>query len=66
MQRHLGGQTDLKTLQDMGALAIKAKHMLKAGVDGLDDLADAGQPAPPGSRPGMVLLRLGAQRTSAP
>ena len=59
MQGHLSGQADLKAIQGMRALAIEAKEMLKAAVNGLHDLTEAGPPAPPGLRPGMTAVALG-------
>ena len=58
MQRHLSGQADLKAFQGVRALAVEAKDMLQAVVDGLHDLANTGQPASPGLGPGMAAVAL--------
>ena len=41
MQGDFGGQADLKAVETVGAFAVKSKDMLKAAVDGFDDLTDA-------------------------
>src|SRR5512143_178828 len=55
----LGGQPDLETLQRVGALAVEAKPLLKAAVDGFHALATPGQPPPPEPRPGVATVTLG-------
>ena len=59
MQSHLGSQANLKPGQRVGTLPIEAKHMLQATVNRFNDLADAGQPAPPRARPRPTTVALG-------
>ncbi len=64
MQGYFGGQADLKAVEGVGAFAIETEDLLEAAIDGLDDVTDAGQPPPPGPRPGVAAVALG--RTDHP
>src|ERR1051325_1549829 len=59
VQRNLGGDACLDAGQGVRSFAIEAEGMEELVEDGFDDLARAGQPAPPDLRPGM---RAGALR----
>src|SRR4051812_14777341 len=53
VQRNLGGDARLQAGQGVRPLAIEAEGMEELVDDGFDDLARAGQPAPPDLRPRM-------------
>src|SRR5919202_5189881 len=59
VQRNLGGDARLHAGQGVRPLAIEAEGMEELVDDGFDDLACAGQPAPPNLRPGMQAGALG-------
>src|SRR3990172_8743941 len=53
MQGDTGGQARPKALEMMRAFAFQAKRNQQLSMDGFHDLPEAGQPAPPGFRPGV-------------
>src|SRR5579884_2307967 len=61
MQSDLGRQAGLKAVQGMGTLARQAEGVVQLVINGLDDLAQPCQPAPPGLGP--LLLAALMRRT---
>src|SRR5256884_5819144 len=59
MQGHFGGQACLKAIQSMRALTSQAKGIEQLVINGLNDLAQSSQKAPPGFGPAhfTVLMR---------
>src|SRR5262245_46766445 len=58
-QGNLGGQARLQPAQLMGPFPIQAEGLLELLVDGLHNLADAREPAPPRLGPRPLTVPLG-------
>jgi hypothetical protein len=58
VQGHFRRQTSLKAAPSMGTLVAEAEGMMPFVVDGLDELARPGQPAPAPLRPRLVAIPL--------